>query len=196
MWKRSIIDVWNPTINPLDRKLQSTTPQTTPKRTRRRCDPAREQSLSTFLDWFRPLLLSLRQRQLMSFLSSDSNSSSSSSAFIPLFSLLVTSVTGDVADSLPPLVLLPLQQAIPFKTEKKCHAWHKQEHTNSMALKDNGINTKRSIKTLRSSYPYKSSLNYVTPSSQARKLPIVMLLLALASLVRARLNLTATLLFD
>ena len=120
--------------------------------------------------------------------SPDSNSSSSSSAFIPLFSLLVTFVTGDVADSLPPLVLLPLQQAIPFKTEKKCHAWHKHEHTNSMALKDNGINTKRSIKTLRSSYPYKSSLNYVTPSSQARKLPIVMLLLALASLVRARLN--------
>ena len=120
--------------------------------------------------------------------SPDSNSSSSSSAFIPLFSLLVTFVTGDVADSLPPLVLLPLQQAIPFKTEKKCHAWHKQEHTNSMALKDNGINTKRSIKTLRSSYPYKSSLNYVTPSSQARKLPMVMLLLAFASLVRARLN--------
>ena len=67
MWQRFIIDVWNSTIVPLERKLQSMTLQTTPKRTRRRCDPAREQSLSTFLDWFHLLLLSL---QLMSFLSS------------------------------------------------------------------------------------------------------------------------------
>ena len=85
-------------------------------------------------------------------LASPDSNSSSSSAFMPLFSLLVTFVTGDVADTLPPLVRLPLQQVIPFKTEKKCHAWRKHEHTNSMALKDNGINTKRSIKTLRSSY--------------------------------------------